>query len=172
MIRKAGLRQRAGEHAEVTPTTELRPDRLNLHGHPGNNARVVLHPHGVRGLQERRRRRRAKVPPMYTSAIVRMLAKRGEPLEGHVIDISETGISVEVDSLIPVSQAVTVEFRIAGLGRIAGDEWSEYAAAGIIVRHDNLDDFPSGPYRMAIKFARISTMSQAQIARFVATRAE
>jgi hypothetical protein len=131
--------------------------------------RVQLHQPAVTGLQERRRRRRAHVPPMYTSAIVRVLSQRNEPLEGHVLDLSETGMAVQVDSLIPVGQAVTVEFRVAGLGRIANDQWTEFAVAAVVVRHDDLEDFPNGPYKIALRFARIGTMAQAQIARFVAT---
>jgi hypothetical protein len=131
--------------------------------------RVKLQANGVTGLQERRRRRRAHVPPMYTSAIVRVLAQRGEPLEGHVVDLSETGMAVQVDSLIPVGQAVTVEFRVAGLGRIADDQWTEFQAAAVVVRQDDVEDFPNGPYKMALRFVRIGTMAQAQIARFVAT---
>jgi c-di-GMP-binding flagellar brake protein YcgR len=131
--------------------------------------RVTLHQPAVSGLQERRRRRRAHVPPMYTSAIVRVLAQRSEPLEGHVLDLSETGMAVQVDSLIPVGQAVTVEFRVAGLGRITHDQWAEFAVAAVVVRQDDLEDFPNGPYRIALRFVRIGTMAQAQIARFVAT---
>jgi c-di-GMP-binding flagellar brake protein YcgR len=131
--------------------------------------RVQLHEPAVAGLQERRRRRRAHVPPMYTSAIVRVLAQPGEPLEGHVQDLSETGMAVQVDSLIPVGQAVTVEFRVVGLGRMSNDQWPEFVAAAVVVRHDDVEDFPHGPYKIALRFVRIGTMAQAQIARFVAT---
>jgi c-di-GMP-binding flagellar brake protein YcgR len=97
------------------------------------------------------------------------LAQLGSPLEGHVLDLSETGMAVEVDSLIPVGQAVTVEFRVAGLGRMIDQQWTEFVAAAVVVRHDELEDFPQGPYKIALRFARIGTMAQAQIARFVAT---
>jgi c-di-GMP-binding flagellar brake protein YcgR len=138
---------------------------------PATDPRVKLEPVAVTGLQERRRRRRVKVLPMYSSVVVRVLAQRGTPIEGHVLDISENGIAVEVDSQIAVGQAVTVEFRVAGLGRVADDQWLEMTAAGEIVRQDNVQDFPGGPYKIAIRFARVSTMAQAQIARFVATHA-
>jgi c-di-GMP-binding flagellar brake protein YcgR len=131
--------------------------------------RVQLHQPAVTSLQERRRRRRAHLPPMYTSAIVRILAQCGSPLEGHVLDLSETGMAVQIDSLIPVGQAVTVEFRVAGLGRVTDDQWTEFAVAAVVVRQDELDDFPNGPYKIALRFVRIGTMAQAQIARFVAT---
>ena len=133
-----------------------------------SDPRVKLHAPAVAGLQERRRRRRAQVPAMYSVAMVRVLSQKVS-LEGHVLDLSETGMAVQVDSLIPVGQPVTVEFRVAGLGRVAHDEWTELVAAALVVRQDGLEDFPGGPYKIALRFVRIGTMSQAQIARFVAT---
>jgi c-di-GMP-binding flagellar brake protein YcgR len=130
---------------------------------------VALRKEAVSRLHERRRRRRATVAPMYTSAVLRVLSRKGEPIEGHVLNISETGMAVEVDSLVAVGQPVTVEFRVAGLGRIIGGQWGEFAAAAEVVRVDDLEDFPQGPYRIALKFVRISTMAQAQIARYIAT---
>ena len=106
---------------------------------------------------------------MYSSVVVRVLSRKTAPIEGHVINISENGIAVEIDSQIAVGQAVTLEFRIAGLGRVVTDQWSEFAVAAEVARIDDLDDFPQGPYRIALKFVRISTMAQAQIARYVAT---
>jgi hypothetical protein len=131
--------------------------------------RVQVSGSALTELRERRRRRRAHVQPMYTCAILRVLAQRGAPLEGHVLDLSETGMAVQVDTLIPVGQAVTVEFQVAGLGRLSRDEWTQYAVAAQVVRHDDLEDFPAGPYKIALRFVRIGTMAQAQIARFVAT---
>ena len=122
------------------------------------------------GPQERRQRRRAHVPPMYSLAIIRDLSRKGAPIEAHVLDISENGIAVEMDDLVPVGQPVTVEFRIAGLGRIRDQQWTELAAAAEVVRHDLVDDFPGGPYKVALRFVQIGTMAQAQIARFVATQ--
>lgn len=126
-------------------------------------------PAAITGLQERRRRRRAVVPPMYTEARLRMLSRRQNPIDGYVVNLSETGMLVEADALIPVGQPVTVQFRAAGLGKIEHGAWTEFAAAAEVVRHDDLDDFPGGPYRIALRFVQISTMMQAHIARFVAT---
>jgi hypothetical protein len=147
-------------------TTRVTPSKVTA---PLADPRVKIHPLTLSGLHERRRRRRAHVPPMYSSAIVRVLSQRGTPLEGHVIDLSETGIAVQVDSLIQIGQAVTVEFRVAGLGRVAADQWIEIAAAAQVVRHDDLEDFPGGPYKIALRFVRINNLAQAHIARFVAT---
>jgi c-di-GMP-binding flagellar brake protein YcgR len=118
-------------------------------------------------FKDRRRRRRVGVQPMYTTASVRVLSRKDGPLEGHVVDISETGMAVEVDEKIAAGEPVTVEFAIAGLGRLRGEHWPTFAAAGEVVRIDNLEDFPNGPYRMAVRFVRMATMVQAQIARFV-----
>jgi len=136
---------------------------------PAADPRIKLQHATVTGLQERLRRRRVAVMPMYSSAVVRVLSQKGLLIEGHVLDISENGIAVELDSLVAIGQAVTIEFRVSGLGRVAQGEWSEFAAAGEVVRHENLDDFPGGPYKHAVRFVRMATMSQAQIARFVAT---
>jgi hypothetical protein len=107
---------------------------------------------------------------MYSSAVLRNLALRAGPIEAYVIDLSENGIAVEADELVPVGQVVTVEFQVAGVGTLRRETWPEFAVAAEVVRHDRLDDFPGGPYRMALRFVRMSTMTQAQIARFVATQ--
>ena len=134
------------------------------------DARVQLHTANVQALQERRCRRRVAVLPMYTSVTVRILSQREAPMDAHVLDISETGMAIEMDYLPPLGQAVSVEFRVSGLGRVRNDQWTELAAAAQVVRHDNLDDFPCGPYKVGLRFVRISTMTQAQIARFIATQ--
>jgi c-di-GMP-binding flagellar brake protein YcgR len=124
-------------------------------------------PANLAEFKDRRRRRRVAVQPMYTTASVRVLSRKGGPLEGHIVDLSETGMVVEVDERIGVGQPVTVEFAIAGLGRLRANQWPTFAVAGEVVRLDNLEDFPNGPYRTAVRFVRIATMAQAQIARFV-----
>jgi hypothetical protein len=110
---------------------------------------------------------------MYTAAVVRVLGKRLSPLEGHVLNVSETGIAVELDVQLTAGQAVTVEFQVAGLGTIRwagqeGGEWPRFAAAAEVVRQDDAEDFAGGPYRIALRWLQLPTMAQAQIARFVA----
>lgn len=120
--------------------------------------------------RDRRKKRRIPVLPMYSAVTLRILATRKDPLEGHIRDLSESGISIELDDLIPVGSPVAIEFRLSGLGRLRGEDWPLFAATAEITRHDNLDDFPQGPYRMALRFVKLPTMVQAQIARFVAIR--
>jgi hypothetical protein len=133
------------------------------------NSPVRLVSDVVGEFKDRRRKRRVELPAMYTTASIRVLSTQGGPLEGHVLDLSETGMAVEIDDQIPMGAAVTVEFSIAGLGRQRSpdDEWPTYALAAEVMRIDHLEDFPAGPYRTALKFVRVPTMVQAQIARFV-----
>jgi hypothetical protein len=127
---------------------------------------------GVLDFKDRRRRRRINLLPMYTFASLRVLSRCDGPLEGHVINLSETGMVVEIDNMVPVGQPVTVEFCVSGLGRLRGDQWPTYAVAAEVVRIDDVAEFPQGPYRTALRFVRIPTMAQAQIARYIATRSE
>ena len=117
--------------------------------------------------KDRRRRRRSNVQPMYSSCVVRVLSKARPPIEGHVVDLSETGIAVEVDELIKVGQAVTIEFMVAGLGRLRNHAWQMFAAAAEVTRHDEVEDFPGGPYKTALRFIRLPAILQAQIARYI-----
>jgi c-di-GMP-binding flagellar brake protein YcgR len=125
---------------------------------------------GVGEFKERRRRRRIALEPMYTFASVRVLTRQEGPLEGHIVNLSETGAVIEVDEKIGTGQPVTVQFSVAGLGQLRNNEWPTYSAAAEVVRIDDLEDFPQGPYRIAMKFVRIPTMAQAQIARYIVTR--
>jgi c-di-GMP-binding flagellar brake protein YcgR len=130
-------------------------------GMPGQLAAAVAE------FKDRRRRRRVPVEPMYTSVTVRVLGKRGEPLEGHVLNLSETGMSVQLDEMMAAGQPLGVEFVVAGLGLFRNGTWPAFALAAEVIRVDDLEDFPMGPYRVALRFERVPTMVQAQIARFV-----
>lgn len=163
-----------GRHSERTVIGGKKSSRVGLATGPVSGTTTwgpsVGRRPGIVALQEKRRRRRVAVPPMYTSLILRNLAQRTGPVEGYVVDLSETGMAIEADSLVPVGQVVTVEFQIAGVGPLRNENWPEFAAAAEVVRHDNLEDFPGGPYRMALRFVKMSTIAQAQIARYVATQ--
>jgi c-di-GMP-binding flagellar brake protein YcgR len=126
----------------------------------------------INEFKDRRRKRRVPVQPMYSFASIRVLSRQDGPMEGHVINLSETGMVVEIDNLIAVGQAITAEFSIAGLGRAREDHWPTYAVAAEVVRVDDVTDFPMGPYRTALRFVRIPTIAQAQIARFIVTQPE
>ena len=104
---------------------------------------------------------------MYSAVVLRVLGARREPLEGHALNLSETGLAVEVDHRIPPGTPVAVEFTVAGLGRCRGAQWPVLVAAAEVVRDASQEDFPRGPYRVGLRFLRISSITQAQIARFV-----
>lgn len=150
----------------VSAGTASRPGRTV----PGQQASPVRLGPGVAEFKERRRRRRVQVDSPYTTVILRVLSHRSGPMEGHILDLSENGMAVEIDEKIAPGQPVTAEFRIAGLGRMREEEWPAFAVAAEVVRIDDLEDFPHGPYKTALKFVRVSTMAQAQIARFVAAQ--
>ena len=165
------MAQRSGLASSEVARPAQRPGRqMTVVGVNSGDVAVQVDSGAVGRMQERRRRRRVRVASMYSFATVRMLGQRTGPIEGYVIDVSETGLALEVDTLIPVGQTVTVQFRIAGLGALRHETWAEYAAAAEVVRHEDVDDFPSGPYRIGLRFVRVSTMTQAKIARFVATQ--
>src|SRR5438552_2936603 len=66
--------------------------------------RVNVQPGAVRlpqtGIRERRRKPRITLQPMYTRVLVRALNEKSDPVEGHVVDLSEVGLAVELDRLL------------------------------------------------------------------------
>jgi c-di-GMP-binding flagellar brake protein YcgR len=104
---------------------------------------------------------------MYTEVKIRPLGKRMEPLAGHALNVSETGIAVELDQRLPIGEAVALTFTIAGMGRLHRDAWPTYTVAAEVVRQAEEEDFPAGPYRLGLRFDRMPTIIQAQIARYV-----
>lgn len=119
-------------------------------------------------IRERRRRPRTAVPPMYSVVVVRVLNKRQEPLDGHALNISESGLAVQIDEIVPPGSPVTVEFSLAGLGRERAQSWPTFVATAEVVRNQEVEEFPGGPYHTALKFVRIPSIVQAQIARYIA----
>jgi len=123
----------------------------------------------IKSVKEHRKRRRIALPPMYSTVVVRVLSEQSEPVDGHAVNMSESGLAVELDRLVPPGSPVTVEFSVSGLGRARPDEWPVFVAAAEVLRHDDVDDFPGGPYKTALRFVRIPTIVQAQIARYIAS---
>jgi c-di-GMP-binding flagellar brake protein YcgR len=155
----------------TVPTTSRDRRPMEMPRQNGMSPAITLRP-GINEFKDRRNKRRVAVQPMYSFASIRVLSLQDGPMEGHVVNLSETGMVVEVDHLIPIGQAVTAEFSITGLGRARADHWPTYAVAAEVVRIDDVTDFPMGPYRTALRFVRIPTMAQAQIARFIVTQPE
>ena len=98
----------------------------------------------------RRKHERIRVQPMYTSVI----AKAGgtsDDLEmlGHVYDVSEGGVRIELDEALEPGQTVTVQLEFPGTA--AAIE----ASAKVVWVHDDLDD--PGPRRMALRFTEFTS---------------
>lgn len=121
----------------------------------------------MRQVRDRRRRTRVPVRPMYTCAIIRVLQERSEPCEGHILNISESGMAVQIDRHIEVGSAITIEFSVAGLGRLMHERWPMFATTAEVTRSFQPADFPNGPFTVGLRFLRISTMTQAQITRYI-----
>ena len=82
------------------------------------------------GIRDRRRKPRITLQPMYTRVTVRVLNEKSDPIDGHVLDLSEIGLAVEIDKLVPMGSPITIEFAVSGLGRLRGADWPTFAAAG------------------------------------------
>ena len=121
-------------------------------------------------IRDRRKRKRVKLPPMYTAVTVRALHTRRDPLDGHALDLSESGMSVQLDDMLPPGSPVTIEFMVAGLGQGRRNQWPTFAATAEVTRLQDVDDFPQGPYNTALRFVKVPTIVQAQIARYIAAR--
>lgn len=119
-------------------------------------------------LDDRRRSQRVPTLPAYTAVAVRVLTQRQEPMEGHVLNVSETGLAVELDDQLLPGSAVTVEFCVSGLGDPNGEEWPTHRATAEVVRNGDVEDFPAGPYQAALNFIHIGPAERANIASFVA----
>jgi hypothetical protein len=97
----------------------------------------------TQGLENCRRScRRLRVPPMYTSVTARGPA--GSDLHGHVYDISEHGLRIELD------QALAPGERVALTLDLPGEPEPVSASASVIWVNDAQDD--PGPRRMALRF--------------------
>ncbi len=59
---------------------------------------------------------------------------------------------------------------VAGLGQVRRNQWPTFAATAEVMRVQDLEDFPGGPYRTALRFAKVPTIVQAQISRYIASR--
>ena len=99
----------------------------------------------TQGLEPCRRScRRLRVQPMYTS----VTARRGEgdqpELHGHIYDISEHGLRIELDEALVPGERVALELGLPGAPAPVG------ASACVIWVNDAQDD--PGPRRMALCF--------------------
>jgi hypothetical protein len=97
--------------------------------------------------KSRRAHERLRVPPMYTSvtACRDVPAVAGsEEMLGHVYDISEAGVRIELDEALQPGEPVALSLDLPG------SSGSVAASARVVWVHDQLDD--PGPRRMALRF--------------------
>ena len=95
--------------------------------------------------QTRREFERIRVQPMYT-AVTASTDSQDCPLRlhGHVYDISETGVRIELDDALNPGEIVALHLELPGT------HTAIEAEASVVWVHDDQDD--PGPRRMALKF--------------------
>ncbi|MEM7230089.1 MAG: PilZ domain-containing protein [Planctomycetota bacterium] len=108
----------------------------------------------------RRVAERVAVPPMYSEIRLHQDGDDHEKLEGHIYDVSSSGIRLELDEPVDPGANVCVEIDLPGL------EASVDARGTVVWVNDDLDD--PGPRRMAVQFdAFQSDDDRARLVRFL-----
>ena len=103
--------------------------------------------------QTRREFERIRVQPMY-AAVTARTGTPDNPLRlqhGHVYDISESGVRIELDDALEPGQIVILQLDLPGA------DAAVEAAASVVWVHDDQDD--PGPRRMALKFTEFQNRS-------------
>jgi hypothetical protein len=95
----------------------------------------------------RRAHERFYLPPMYTTVTARSRRSGNRRLlQGHVYDISEGGVRIELDEPLIPGERITIDLALPG------------ATSGVMVRGSvvwvNDDEDDPGPRRMAVRFER------------------
>ena len=121
----------------------------------------------VKRFEERRRTLRRAVMPMYSHAVVRAGMSRSLAIEGYVLNLSETGVALEIDTLVDVGTEVTLELQVSCLGKIVDGEWAHATAEARLLRQDELHDFPGGPYRVGLRFTSLPAELKEAIGRYL-----
>jgi len=100
-----------------------------------------------RGGMERRIFPRLRLTPGYSAAYVQVIENGvARILDGHVYDVSEGGVRIELDEALPIGTDVSICLQLSGAA--AGI----FAAGNIVRVFDDGDD--PGPRRMALSFRR------------------
>ena len=102
--------------------------------------------------QTRREFERIRVQPMYTAVTACSSSKERSPrLEGHVYDISQGGVRIELDDPLDLGEIVSLQLDLPGT------DAAVQAAAKVVWIHDDQDD--PGPRRMALRFTEFLNSS-------------
>lgn len=105
---------------------------------------------------DRRRHPRFTVDPMYSAVSV---VRRGQREEGHVYDVSLSGMRFELDR--PARRGSTLDVEVS----LPGCEDAIRAKARVVRVFDEVDD--PGPRRMAVEFETFSAGSRAILERYL-----
>jgi hypothetical protein len=105
---------------------------------------------------DRRRHPRFSVDPMYSAVSV---VRRGQREEGHVYDVSLSGMRFELDR--PARRGSTLDVEVS----LPGCEEAIRAKARVVRVFDEIDD--PGPRRMAVEFETFSVGSRAILERYL-----
>ncbi len=102
----------------------------------------------------RRAHRRFRVLPMYATVMARRLTETGtHRLHGHVYDVSEGGVRIELDEPLELGESIAVRLGLPGAPWEHGGE----ASASVVWVNDAEDD--PGPRRMALRFVEFPDRS-------------
>jgi hypothetical protein len=85
---------------------------------------------------------------MYTAVTARRAEAAVSELHGHVYDISESGVRIELDEALHPGECVILDLDLPGT------RTSVNASASVVWINDPLDD--PGPRRMALRFTSFS----------------
>ena len=100
----------------------------------------------------RRRHERFTVPPMYSSVTAELPdGAEAVAVHGHVYDVSETGVRIELDEPLEAGQIIALRISLP-----CSD--AQVRASGHVVWINSRDDDP-GPRRMALRFTDFQTES-------------
>ena len=100
---------------------------------------------GVAPCAEKRVHPRHKLPAMYSMIRVRIADRPSEMAQGHIYDVSRSGLRFELDH--PIDPGTRVDIR----AMLPGFQHASIVARGTVVRiHDDHDE--PGPVRMGLRF--------------------
>ena len=112
----------------------------------------------------RRAHARLSLRPMYTAVTARRRRGRPASLCGHVYDISQAGLRIELDEPLQPDESVTLRLDLPAAGTVN-------ASARVVWVSDGHDD--PGPRRAALRFTRFATPAdRAGLARLLASNCQ
>lgn len=114
---------------------------------------------------ELRKHPRLSLPPMYTLVRVRPTGQASYKWTGHIYDISESGMRIELDNDVADGTVVDLRAMLPGVGHT-----TIRATARVVRRHDDVED--RGPVRMGVTFERFDQSQDRRTLReYIAQRA-